>query len=101
MYVVNCISSHAYALSVEVFQWIKHPIRYLAGWSHPPIIFTTGLDSNTTHELRQEVSPGNLHYQSIFNGLVAFAYGREVIYLNDKLKIVCVILYIFGVVVQL
>ena len=63
-------------------------------------MYLTGLDGTTTHELCQESSLGNFHFQNISNGLVDFAYVVEGYDTNDKLAIAWFILCIFGVAVH-
>ena len=63
-------------------------------------MYPTWLDVTTTHDLRQEVSPGNFHSQKISNGLVFFADIREGHSPNEKFAINGVTLYIFGFAVH-
>ena len=75
MYDVKYLSRNYYSSSESSFQGIKQLIWYLYGFTHLPIMYPSGLDGTTTHDLRQEVSPGDFHYQKIPNGLVDFADG--------------------------
>ena len=50
-------------------------------------MFLTGLDGTTTHDLCQESSLGNFHFQNISNGLVDFADVVEGYDTNEKLAI--------------
>ena len=97
MYDANRISIHDSAPSEPAIQGMNHLIRYLAGWPHFPIMYPSGLDVTTTHELRQEVSSGYLHSQNTSNGLFSFADGVEFRASNEKFPIACVILCLFGV----
>ena len=78
-----------------MFQGIKHLTRYLASLPHLPTMYPCVLDVTTTHELRQEVSPGDLHSRNVPNILISFAYGGEVRAFNEKCAIAYVVLYIF------
>ena len=60
-------------------------------------MYPYGIDGTKTHELRQEVPPGDFQPQNISNGLVAFADGGEGRSYNNKCAIACVIIFIFGV----
>ena len=75
IYAVNRFSIHDFPPSAPYLQGIKHLIRYLSVWTHCTIMYHTGLDVTTTHDLHQEASPGEFHSQNISNGLVAFSDG--------------------------
>ena len=75
MYAVNRLSSHDYAPSAPIFQGINNLIRYLAGCPNYTIMYATGLDGTTIHDLHQEVYPVEFHSQKIYNGLITFADG--------------------------
>ena len=96
MYSVNRLSIHSFYPSEPYFQGFKHLILYLYVCPHRLIIYPAVLDGATTHDLRQEVSPGDFHSQKISNGLVAFEYGVEGRDPNDKHAISRVILYILA-----
>ena len=97
MYYSNGLSIQDSDPSAPSLQGINHLIRYLAGFPPDPIIYPDGLDGNTTHELCQEVSPGDFHSQNIYNDLVDFADWGEGRAHNEKLAIACIVLCIFGV----
>ena len=74
MYAVNRLSSHNYTPSAPDFQGINQLIRYIYGRPHLPIMYTAGINGNTTHDIHKEVYPGNFQYQNKYDGLVDFAY---------------------------
>ena len=63
-------------------------------------MYHSGIDRNKTHELHQEVSPGNFHSQNLSNGLISFADHVEGYTSNNKCIIECVILCIFRIAVH-
>ena len=63
-------------------------------------MYPAGLYGTTTHELHQEVYPGDFDSQTISNGIVDFIYGGEGRDPNEKRSIACVILCIFDVAVH-
>ena len=75
MYDVKYLSINDYSSSESAFQGINHLIWYLYGFTHLPIMYPSGLHWTNAHDLRQEVSTGDFHYQKILNGLVDFADG--------------------------
>ena len=93
MYDVNHILSHASSPFSPSFQRIKHLIHYLASCPHRPIMYPSGFDGTTTHEFRQDVSPGDFCSQNISNGLVAFSDGEEGRAPNERRTISCIILF--------
>ena len=97
MYAVNRVSSHASAPSVPDFEGIKRLIHFLDGCSHCTIMYPTGLDGTTTHDLCQEVSPGNFQSQKISSDLVDLVDGGEGLPPNYKCTISGVIFCLFGV----
>ena len=100
MCAINRLSSHVAAPSVPEFQGIKHLIQYLDGCLQCPIMYPYGLARTTTHELHQQLYPGDFHSQKIYNGLVAFSDGGEGRNPNKKCTIACVILCLFGISVH-
>ena len=72
MYSVNRLSSHASATSSPAFQGIKDLVHYISVCPEHPIIYAAGLDGNTNHDLRKDVSPGRFHSQNKSNDLVDF-----------------------------
>ena len=75
MYDDNRLSRYTAAPSASAFQGIKNLILYLSDCIHLPIVNPSGLDVTTTHELCQEVSPGDFHSHNISNGPVNFTDG--------------------------
>ena len=90
MYAVNRLSSHDAVPSAPVFQGITHVICYISVWSHHTIMYPSGIDGTTTHEVYQQIFPGKLHSQNISHGLDAF----------NKCPIPCAILCLFDVSVH-
>ena len=97
MYAGNRRSSYTYVPSALAIQGIKHIIRYLVVIPQRTIIYTSGLDCTTIHELCQEFSPYNFHSENKSNELVDLADGGEVHSPNDKKTIACVVPFIYGV----
>ena len=75
MYAVKCLSRNDSSPSDSAFQCRKDLIWNLSGFPYLPIIYTYGIDGTNTHNLRQEVSPGDFHSKNISNCLVDFADG--------------------------
>ena len=91
---VNCLSINLSDPSEPPFKGINNLISYLSVCPHRPIMYPSGLYGTTTHDLHQEVSPGDFHSQNISNGLVDFANGGEFRTPNYKQSISCIILYL-------
>ena len=100
MYIIKHLYSYAVVPSVPEFQGAKKLTIYLAECYHSPIIYLSGIEGTTTNEIRQEVSPGDLHTQKIPNGIVAFAEDGEDHAYNKKFAISCIILCIFLVAIN-
>ena len=100
MYAVSRLSSHVSIPSAPSFQGINHLIIYLDIGPQCPIIYPASIDVTTTHELRQEVSPGDFHSQKISNGLVDFLDCGLGLAPNENFAMCCGILCMFGVVVH-
>ena len=77
MYDVNRLSSNYSDPSEPALQGINLLVCYLAILPHRPIMYPAVLYGTTTHDLRQEVSPGEFYSQNISNGLVDFSDGLE------------------------
>ena len=77
MHAFNRLSRNASPPSSPALKGKNHLIRYLSGWPHLTIMYPTGLYGTNAHELRQEVSPGDFHYQNISYVQVDFSDGGE------------------------
>ena len=77
LYDVNLLSSLYFVPSAPAFHGTKYLICYLSVCPHRPIMYPAYLKGTTTHDLRQEVSPGDFHSQNISNGLDFFVSGVE------------------------
>ena len=71
----NNLPSYTSAPYAPVLQVVKHLTLYLAGLPHCPIIYLSDIYGTTTHELHQEVYPGDFHSQNIPNSRIAFVAG--------------------------
>ena len=100
MYAVNRLSNHNSAPSSPAFKGIKKFIRCLSGFPHCPTMYPSGIDGTNTHDIHQDIYPGELHYQKISNGLVDFVDGGEGCGPNGKKTMAFGILFIFGVAVH-
>ena len=97
MYVAKRLYSYSDIPSAPAFQSINHLIRYLSRLPHRPITHPSVLDGTAIHELLQELSSCDLHYQNISNGLVDFTDGGEGRDPNGEHAIACIIFCSFGV----
>ena len=97
---VNRLYIYAASPSAPVFQCVKHLIRYILGYPNYTVIYPSFHDSTTTHELRQDVSSVDFHYQKISNGIVAFEESVEGWTDSNKRAIPYIILCLFCVSVH-
>ena len=100
IYTTSRLYSYAAAPSIPAFQGIKHLILYRTCLHHCPIIYPSVIYGTKTHELCQEVSPGNYHSKNTPISLFAFADGGEGCTLNKKHAIASIIFCLFGVAVH-
>ena len=63
-------------------------------------MYPSGLDDTAAHDLLQEVPPGDVQSQKIYNGIVSIEHGGEGHAPDNKHAIAWVMLRLFGVAVH-
>ena len=100
IYALKRLYIYATVSSAPAFQGINYLIRHLDGFYHRPFMYPYVIYGTTTHELHQDIYPGEFHFKNIRNTLVDFSGGGEGCTLNNKRDVAFIILCIFGIAIH-